>query len=76
MSFGNFLIKQVVEELKAEFPQLDPLLDPVAGTGLPPLAQRQRAAAAAIRGRSAGPARDSSADGWCHDPERSGPLRA
>ena len=38
VSFGNFLIKQVVEELKAELPRLDPLLHAVAGAGLSTLA--------------------------------------
>ena len=37
VSFGNFLIKQVVEELKAELPQSEALLHPVAGAGISPL---------------------------------------
>ena len=38
VSFGNFLIKQVVEELKEEFPQLS-VSPRFAGAGLPPLAR-------------------------------------
>ncbi|MEI9987768.1 MAG: malonyl-CoA decarboxylase family protein [Aliidongia sp.] len=37
VSFGNFLIKQVAADLKAELPQLTSICDLVAGARLPPL---------------------------------------
>ncbi len=40
VSFGNFLIKQVVEELTAELPDSHMLLHAIPGTGLPPLARQ------------------------------------
>ena len=42
VSFGNFLIKQVVEELKREWPRLSQFRDAVAGAGLRRLAARAR----------------------------------
>ena len=42
VSFGNFLIKQVVEELSRELPSLDDLRHPLAGAGLRPLARPGR----------------------------------
>ena len=39
VSFGNFLIKQVVEELKTELPQLKRFCNPFAGPRIPALAR-------------------------------------
>ncbi len=39
ISFGNFLIKQVVEELRRELPKLDEFRDAVAGAGLHAMAE-------------------------------------
>src|SRR5882757_5605028 len=73
VSFGNFLIKQVVEELQAEFPQLKRFstLSPVPGfrrwlTQQPAEESKPDAALLPKLAR----------DGWWHDPEQSEPLRA
>ena len=42
VSFGNFLIKQVVEELKARAAESQAVLDAFARTGIPPLAGTPR----------------------------------
>jgi len=73
VSFGNFLIKQVVEELHAEFPQLKQFstLSPVPGFRrwlTQQLAEEGDPDAALLPKL----ARDS----WWHDPEQSEPLRA
>jgi malonyl-CoA decarboxylase len=73
VSFGNFLIKQVVEELQAELPQLKRFstLSPVPGFR-PWLAQQlaeESNSDAALLPKLA-------QDGWWHDPEQSEPLRA
>src|ERR1700732_5285218 len=73
ISFGNFLIKQVVEELQAEFPQLKRFstLSPVPGFRRW-LTQRLADGSdpdAALLPKLA-------CDGWWHDPEQSEPLRA
>jgi malonyl-CoA decarboxylase len=73
VSFGNFLIKQVVEELQAEFPQLKQFstLSPVPGFRrwlTQQLAEEGDPDAALLPKL----ARDS----WWHDPEQSEPLRA
>jgi malonyl-CoA decarboxylase len=71
VSFGNFLIKQVVEELAAEFPQLKRFstLSPVPGFRLW-LAQHREGS-----GPGAGALRDIENDGWCHDPVQREALR-
>src|SRR3979490_2364920 len=73
VSFGNFLIKQVVEELQAEFPQLKRFstLSPVPGFRrwlTQQLAEESNPDAALLP--------KLARDGWWHDPERSEPLRA
>jgi len=73
VSFGNFLIKQVVEELQAEFPQLKRFstLSPVPGFRrwlMRQLAEESNADAALLP--------KLARDGWWHDPEQSEPLRA
>src|ERR1700724_3034880 len=73
VSFGNFLIKQVVEELRAEFPQLERFstLSPVPGFRrwlTQQLAQESNPDAALLP--------KLARDGWWHDPEQSEPLRA
>ena len=73
VSFGNFLIKQVVEELQAEFPKLKRFstLSPVPGF------RRwltQRLAAESNPDTALLP--KLARDGWWHDPEQSEPLRA
>src|SRR5882757_4512161 len=73
VSFGNFLIKQVVEELRAEFPQLQRFstLSPVPGFRrwlTQQLAQESNPDAALLP--------ELARDGWWHDPEQSEPLRA
>ncbi|HXO67729.1 MAG TPA: malonyl-CoA decarboxylase, partial [Bradyrhizobium sp.] len=72
ISFGNFLIKQVVEELQAEFPQLKRFstLSPVPGFRRW-LAQHREEGDAP----GAGSLRDIESDDWCHDPARSEVLR-
>lgn len=77
VSFGNFLIKQVVEELKAELPNIDTFvtLSPVPGFAAWLAAQRkdegpdldadQRAALAAL-----------DEPGWHLQPDKAGELRA
>jgi malonyl-CoA decarboxylase len=72
VSFGNFLIKQVVEELQAEFPQLKRFatLSPVSGF------RRwltQRLADASDPGAALQAEFES--DGWWNDPARSTKLR-
>src|SRR5712672_4585712 len=73
VSFGNFLIKQVVEELKAEFPQLKRFstLSPVPGFRRW-LGQRLANGGDPDAALLPKLARDS----WWHDPEQSEPLRA
>src|SRR6266851_6879227 len=73
VAFGNFLIKQVVEELKAEFPQLERLstLSPVPGFRswlTQQLAEESNPDAALLP--------KLTRDGWWHDPEQGEPLRA
>jgi malonyl-CoA decarboxylase len=73
VSFGNFLIKQVVEELQAEFPQLEQFstLSPVPGFRrwlTQQLAEESNPDAALLP--------KLARDGWWHDPEQSEPLRA
>jgi malonyl-CoA decarboxylase len=73
VSFGNFLIKQVVEELRAEFPQLQRFstLSPVPGFRrwlTPRLAEGSDPDSALLP--------ELERDGWWHDPEQSEPLRA
>jgi malonyl-CoA decarboxylase len=72
VSFGNFLIKQVVEELQAEFPQLRRFstLSPVPGFSRW-LSQRLADASDA----DATLLRDLESDGWWHDPAQSEKLR-
>ena len=53
ISFGNFLIKQVVEELKARAAATHPLRHPFAGARLPALAGPSTGHAAGWRGCSA-----------------------
>jgi malonyl-CoA decarboxylase len=72
VSFGNFLIKQVVEELQAEFPQLERFstLSPVPGFRrwlTQQLAQESNPDAVLLP--------KLARDGWWHDPEQSEPLR-
>jgi malonyl-CoA decarboxylase len=73
VSFGNFLIKQVVEELQAEFPKLKRFstLSPVPGfrRWLTQRLTAERNPDAALLPKLA-------RDGWWHDPEQSEPLRA
>ena len=73
VSFGNFLIKQVVEELKAEFPQLKRFstLSPVPGFRrwlMQRLADGSDPDTALVPGLER--------DGWWHDPAQSEKLRA
>ena len=73
VSFGNFLIKQVVEELKAEFPQLKRFstLSPVPGFRrwlAPRLANGSDPDAALLPQLESG--------GWWNDPTQSEQLRA
>jgi malonyl-CoA decarboxylase len=73
VSFGNFLIKQVVEDLQAEFPQLKRFstLSPVPGFRrwlTQQLAEESNPDAALLP--------KLARDGWWHDPEQSEPLRA
>jgi malonyl-CoA decarboxylase len=73
VSFGNFLIKQVVEELQAEFPQLKRFstLSPVPGFRrwlTQQLAEESNPDAALLP--------KLARDGWWRDPEQSEPLRA
>jgi malonyl-CoA decarboxylase len=72
VSFGNFLIKQVVEELQAEFPQLKRFstLSPVPGFRrwlTQRLAEENNPDATLLP--------KLARDGWWHDPEQSEPLR-
>jgi malonyl-CoA decarboxylase len=72
VSFGNFLIKQVVEELHAEFPQLKRFstLSPVPGF------RRWLTQHLADGGDPGAPSlRDLGSDGWCHDPAQIELLR-
>src|SRR6202022_4063761 len=64
VSFGNFLIKQVVEELDAEFPQLKRFstLSPVPGFRRWLTQHREQGG-----DPGAGSLRDIESDGWCHD---------
>jgi malonyl-CoA decarboxylase len=73
VSFGNFLIKQVVEELQAEFPQLKRFstLSPVPGFRrwlTQQLAEESNPDAALLP--------KFARDDWWDDPEQSEPLRA
>ncbi len=72
VSFGNFLIKQVVEELDAEFPQLKRFstLSPVPGFRRWLTQHREEGG-----GPGAGSLRDIESDGWCHDPAQREVLR-
>jgi malonyl-CoA decarboxylase len=72
VSFGNFLIKQVVEELQAELPQLKRFstLSPVPGFRrwlTQPLAEESNPDVALLP--------NLARDGWWRDPEQSEPLR-
>jgi malonyl-CoA decarboxylase len=73
ISFGNFLIKQVVEELKAEFPQLKQFstLSPVPGL-------RRWLAQRLANGSDPDAALlpELERDGWWNNPARSETLRA
>ncbi|THD64828.1 malonyl-CoA decarboxylase [Phenylobacterium sp.] len=73
VSFGNFLIKQVVEDLQAEFPQLKQFstLSPAPGfrRWLTQRLTEEGAPDAALSPELA-------SDGWWRDPQRSEPLRA
>ena len=90
VSFGNFLIKQVVEELKAELPKLKKFatLSPVPGfrawldgqwdAGLAPLTDDELAAMAAFAPPDATPRErfDATAEGaWWTDPARIKAMR-
>src|SRR6266853_59855 len=73
VSFGNFLIKQVVEELQTDFPQLKRFstLSPVPGFRrwlTRQLAEESNPDAALLP--------KLARDGWWHDPEQSEQLRA
>jgi malonyl-CoA decarboxylase len=73
VSFGNFLIKQVVEELQAEFPQLERFstLSPAPGFRrwlTQQLAEESNPDAALLP--------KFARDDWWDDPEQSEPLRA
>ena len=73
ISFGNFLIKQVVEELKAEFPQLERFstLSPAPGFRrwlMQEMAEEGHPDAALLPQLGRG--------GWWRDPEQGEPLRA
>ena len=73
VSFGNFLIKQVVEELQAELPQLERFstLSPVPGFRrwlTQPLAEESNPDIALLP--------NLARDGWWRDPDQSEPLRA
>src|SRR4051812_16798550 len=72
VSFGNFLIKQVVEELQAELPGLKRFstLSPIPGF-------RRWLGQQTADGRnlSAGPLPEAETDGWWNDPARSAELR-
>ncbi|WP_198164148.1 malonyl-CoA decarboxylase [Bradyrhizobium jicamae] len=70
VSFGNFLIKQVVEELQAEFPQLRRFstLSPVPGF-------RRWLGQELACDRDTNLLRDVAADGWWQDPAQSEKLR-
>ena len=72
VSFGNFLIKQVVEELGAEFPQLKRFstLSPVPGFRRWLTQHREEGDDA-----GAGLLRDIASDDWCHDPAQREVLR-
>jgi malonyl-CoA decarboxylase len=72
VSFGNFLIKQVVEELSAEFPQLKRFstLSPIPGFRRWLTAELARAGASA-----AALAATLAQDGWWNDPRQSDALR-
>src|SRR3981189_3719983 len=72
ISFGNFLIKQVVEELQAEFPRLKRFstLSPVPGFRrwlMPRLAEGSDPDTALLP--------ELERDGWCHDLAQSEKLR-
>jgi malonyl-CoA decarboxylase len=73
VSFGNFLIKQVVEELQAEFPRLKRFstLSPAPGfrRWLTQQLAQEGAPDAAL-------APEVARDGWWRDPAQSEPLRA
>ena len=73
VSFGNFLIKQVVEELQAEFPQTEALLHAVAGAGFSALARPAGSRMEAIPMPTLLP--EAETDGWWHDPAQSEKLR-
>ena len=72
VSFGNFLIKQVVEELGAELPQLTRFstLSPVPGFRRWLTQHREEGDDA-----GAGSLRDIASDHWCHDPALKEVLR-
>ena len=69
ISFGNFLIKQVVEELQAEFPRLERFSTLSPAPGFRRWLEQESQPDAALRlqlGR----------DGWWRDPAQSEPLRS
>jgi malonyl-CoA decarboxylase len=72
VSFGDFLIKQVVEDLAAEFPQLKRFstLSPVPGLRRWLTQQTEEGG-----GPDAGSLRDIASDSWCHDPAQRESLR-
>ncbi|MDF2809775.1 MAG: Malonyl-CoA decarboxylase [Microvirga sp.] len=72
VSFGNLLIKQVVEELNAELPQLERFstLSPVPGFRRWLTQHREEGG-----GPDAGSLPDIESDDWCHDPARREVLR-
>jgi len=73
ISFGNFLIKQVVEELQAEFPQLQRF------STLSPAPGFRRWLTQQLTGKNQPDAAllaKLERDGWWRDPEQSEPLRA
>lgn len=75
ISFGNFLIKQVVEELKREFPQLKQFatLSPIPGfMGWLRTRQKSKADDADLAGQVL---EGLSQDGWIDDPEKVEALR-
>ena len=73
ISFGNFLIKQVVEELQAEFPRLKRFstLSPIPG-----FRRWLTQKLAEVGNPDAALLPKLARDGWWHDPEQSEPLRA
>ena len=79
VSFGNFLIKQVVEDLKARAAEREDLRHPLAGAGLRRLAEA-RAGGRGVRASSTPRPRTTLAlldePGWHLDPEKAEAVRA